>query len=204
MQTGTIAVVDYGMGNIHSMIKALRLYHPDVIFTADHAALSRAKALVLPGDGAFGAAMTHLKESGLDDVIGEHVEKERPLLGVCIGFQVLFTDSSETHGDEGVIAGLGLVDGVVRRFSFSDPAVRVPHMGWNEIEPTAGESHYMYFIHSYRAEGVPAEVIDSTCDYAGERFVASVRKGSVYATQFHPEKSDKNGLALLEAWVGSL
>lgn len=201
----TIAVIDYGMGNIHSILKALRLYHDDVRFTADPATLRSAAALVLPGDGAFGAAMMNLRGAGLDVIIHDHVRESRPLFGVCIGFQVLFADSDETHDGPGLIKGLGLVPGHVRRFCFADARVRVPHMGWNRISGSNGqEGDYMYFIHSYRAEGVVSDYVDTTCEYAGDRFVSSIRHGSLFGAQFHPEKSDRAGLALIEGWVRSL
>ncbi|MBL8021087.1 MAG: imidazole glycerol phosphate synthase subunit HisH [Leptospirales bacterium] len=198
------------MGNIHSILKALRLYEPNVEYTSDPQKIKACKALVLPGDGAFAAAMDGLKPSR--DLIQEHVRNERPLLGICIGFQVLFEDSTESDSGSGPIAGLGLLQGKIRKFSFEDKGVRVPHMGWNRlIAPQTADNHsleylssYMYFIHSYRAERIaPAEAV-ANCDYAGDVFPAIVRHKSILACQFHPEKSSDAGLALLRDWVGGL
>ncbi len=201
-----IVVVDYGMGNIHSILKALRLYADDVVYTADVDEIRNARCLVLPGDGAFGAAMQGL--APLEASIREFVEQGRPLLGVCIGFQVLFEDSDEIHdGTDRYVRGLGLIRGNIRRFHFSDDHVRVPHMGWNRLipaaRPQATDGDYVYFIHSYRAENVPSENIVAYCDYAGDVFPAIVTndRGNVVAAQFHPEKSDAVGLSMLQAWV---
>jgi len=221
---GRIAVVDYGMGNIHSLIKALRLFYDDVVFTGDFAELKKASALVLPGDGAFAAAMARLN-MGTADIIREHLNQEKPMLGVCIGFQVLFEDSDETHtynpidssvaasaGGDFVAAddpdkkavltkGLGILKGNVRRFKF-DSDLRIPHMGWNPVIDRQGRDlDHMYFIHSYRACNVAEEFVEYKCEYGGDVFPAAVRHKSLLATQFHPEKSDKPGLALLKNWI---
>ena len=202
--------MDYGMGNIHSMIKALELYHNDVIFTADPDELRKADALVLPGDGAFAAAMDHLAgEKG--EILKEHVNAGRPLLGVCIGFQALFEDSDEVPRDssEKTIKGLGLIPGKVRRFRFEDPDLRVPHMGWNRLVDCKGaaldfRNEYMYFIHSYRAEATPEEYVLANAEYGGEHFPAFVQKDNILAAQFHPEKSHTRGLALIENWIKTI
>lgn len=202
---GVLAVVDYGMGNIHSILKALRLFHPNVVYTKDPAVISSARALVLPGDGAFAAAMSGLK-GPLEDLLRAHVAAQKPLFGICIGFQVLFEDSTETHSGEALAGGLGLIPGRIRRFEFADRSVRVPHMGWNRLVPASEPApeflrSYMYFIHSYRAEAVPEALVRAYCDYDGNRFPAVVEKDSIYACQFHPEKSGEHGLTLIEEWV---
>lgn len=207
-----IAVVDFDMGNIHSMLKALRLYHEDVVFTADPDRLRQADAIVLPGDGAFAAAMHNLTFSGQDEVIRNHIADGRPLLGVCIGFQVLFENSDErdsvtaTSGE--LIRGLNLIPGEVRRFDL-ERKFSIPHMGWNRLENKTNRSdeylsEYMYFIHSYRAQNVPEQYVVATCEYGGDHFPAMVQKENIVATQFHPEKSDRWGLQLIEDWVGSI
>lgn len=209
---GPIVVVDYGMGNIHSMIKALRRYDDDVIFTADPEIISKARGLVLPGDGAFAEAMNHLSaDRSPGNILLEKVAANTPLLGVCIGFQVLFTDSTETDGSsssdgDGIIKGLGLIPGHVRRFETSRD-YRIPHMGWNNLISQRKESYmndYMYFIHSYRVEDVSPEYVLARCEYGNDLFPAVVQKGNILATQFHPEKSDLHGLQLIEDWVLSL
>lgn len=197
---GTIAVVNYGMGNIHSILKALRLYHDNVVFTADPDVLTRADALVLPGDGAFAAAMKGLS-GGLGAIVKDHAASGRPLLGICIGFQVLFQDSTESESGE-LVQGLGLLPGQIRRFRFSDEEIRIPHMGWNTlVSHNDLKDRYMYFIHSYRAEKTPADLVTAYCDYAGDLFPAVVHQKNILATQFHPEKSSDAGLDLLRRWV---
>ena len=203
--SGMLAVVDYGMGNIHSILKALRLYHPNVVYTKDPADLAKAQALVLPGDGAFAAAMQGLA-GPLEKCLRDHVAAGKPLFGICIGFQVLFESSDETHSSEKTTAGLGLIPGHIRRFHFENRSVRIPHMGWNRLVPADAAapsylSSYMYFIHSYRAEGVDSAFVRAWCDYEGSKFPAVVEKGPIFACQFHPEKSGDQGLALIEAWV---
>lgn len=202
----SIAVLDYGMGNIHSIIKALRLYHDDVRFTADPDELRAASAIVLPGDGAFAAAMDHL-DGRFRTIIREVVSEGRPLLGVCIGFQVLFESSDEfaRHAPGKNIAGLGLIPGHIRRFP-KDNALRVPHMGWNQLSETKGsvtawQDEYMYFIHSYRAVDVPPEFVAARCSYGGESFPAVVERDNIVGFQFHPEKSHTAGLRILEEWT---
>ncbi|MDH5656357.1 MAG: imidazole glycerol phosphate synthase subunit HisH [Spirochaetia bacterium] len=201
---GKIAVIDFGMGNIHSMLKALRLYHDDVVFTKDHDVLKNASAFVLPGDGAFTAAMEHLEKDGLDSIITDHVKAGKPLLGVCIGFQVLFENSDESPEGKS-IPGLGLIPGHVRKFQFQNHDTRIPHMGWNRlISKEPDFSHYMYFIHSYRAVDVHKESIIAECQYGDEKFCAAVKNNGILAMQFHPEKSDHEGLKLIENWVKSI
>lgn len=199
-----IAVLDYGMGNIHSIVKALRLFYDDVQFTADAEKLKSCRALVLPGDGHFTAAMNHLR-GYREEIIREHVASNKPLLGICIGFQVLFENSDETDGSSDPVPGLGLVKGVVRRFHFDDSTLRVPHMGWNTLTPVRSEppylNHSMYFIHSYRPQNTdPADTVTTT-QYGNDCFVSTIRKGSIFAMQYHPEKSDAAGLRLLKDWV---
>lgn len=207
---GSIVVVDFGMGNIHSMVKALRLYHDDVRFTGDIAEIRKASALVLPGDGAFAAAMENLNSGPLEAIL-EHIAQEKPLLGVCIGFQVLFENSDEVErgSADRLISGLGLVPGNIRRFR-SEGGLRIPHMGWNVLIPGSDDitedfyRSYMYFIHSYRAENVPEEYVLAYCEYGSDRFPSVIKKGNILATQFHPEKSDVDGLRFIESWVRNL
>lgn len=206
----SIVVLDYGMGNIHSIVKALRLFHDDVVFTSDADALRSCRAMVLPGDGHFEAAMQNLR-GHREDLLREHVAKERPLLGVCIGFQVLFDDSDERDGKThpAMVGGLGLLRGNVRRFRFADPRLRVPHMGWNTLSAARPDlpahlTHSMYFIHSYRPTGTDAADAVTMTEYGGDLFPSTVQKGSIFACQYHPEKSDAAGLRLLREWVGRI
>ncbi|MCB1326228.1 MAG: imidazole glycerol phosphate synthase subunit HisH [Spirochaetales bacterium] len=203
-----IVVVDYGMGNIHSMLKALRLFAPkdSVVYSADLERIRSARALVLPGDGAFAAAMEGL--APLRGEIERFVSRGGPLLGVCIGFQILFQDSDEGPGTRAndLVPGLALVPGRIRRFRFEDRSIRVPHMGWNRLLSSDGfePGDFMYFIHSYRAVEVPREFVLAYAEYGGEHFPSVVQAGPILATQFHPEKSDQAGLELLKQWIESL
>jgi glutamine amidotransferase len=195
-----IAVVDYGLGNLGSVTKAFRHVGAPVTLTGDPDALRSARALVLPGDGAFGTAMDELRARGLLGVIREAVSAEKPLLGICLGMQLLF-DASEEHGRH---EGLGILQGQVRRFAGDLP---VPHMGWNRLQNVRRDpmlrgiapGSYVYFVHSYYCDAAPAGVI-ATTDY-GICFPAVVGSGSVWGMQFHPEKSQLVGLRLIENFV---
>jgi len=206
-----IAVLDFGMGNIHSCLKALSLYSKDVVYTKDLDVIEKADKLVLPGDGAFKKAMSNLDELGLISAIHNHVKKNKPLLGICIGFQVLFQDSDEHQAKPGeLVKGLSLVDGHIRKFR-DKKNTKVPHMGWNRLKSIAtkrtkllsgiDDGSFMYFIHSYRPIAVKREEVSASCNYYGESFPAVVEKDSVFGTQFHPEKSDKFGLKILENFI---
>ncbi len=196
----TIAVVDYGIGNLGSVMKAFRHVGAPAVLTADPAALDRAEALVLPGDGAFGATMDEIRARGLEAPLRRAVDEGRPLLGICIGMQVLFEESEE-HGRH---RGLGLLPGRVRRIPGPLP---VPHMGWNELHPTrphpllagVADGDHVYFVHSYHCEAAD-EVVLATTDY-GRPLVAAVGRGGVMGVQFHPEKSQAKGLAMVGAFA---
>jgi glutamine amidotransferase len=195
-----IAVLDYGMGNVRSVQRALERVGGDPDVTSDPAAAARADALLVPGVGAFGACMRALRERGLDEVIVRFARESRPVLGVCLGLQVLY-DSSEEDPDP----GLGLFPGSVRKLP--DRSVKVPHMGWNEVRWTTDHplvrgiptGTRFYFVHSYAVDPEPATVVGET--EHGRSFASVVASGSVFATQFHPEKSGEPGLALYEAFV---
>ena len=196
-----IAVVDYGRGNLGSVRKALAELVPDVVVTDDPAMVARARTLVVPGDGAFADAMTSLERLGLTDPIRAHIAAGRPYLGICLGYQLLFTESEEF----GHAKGLDVLPGVVRRFP---PGLKVPHMGWNRLwhdgtlPLLAGipSGAYFYFVHSYYPKASDALLADdgqaAHCDY-GVRFPALIARGQLYGTQFHPEKSQGWGLRLL-------
>jgi glutamine amidotransferase len=195
-----IAVVDYGIGNLGSVTKGFRHVGAEVRLTGDPDALRRASALVLPGDGAFGATMAEIERRGLVPVLREAVEAGTPLLGICIGMQVLFEESEE----HGVFQGLGLLPGRVRRF---DGELPIPHMGWNELH--AYQSHpllhgipdgaHVYFVHSYFCDA-PPEVTIASSDY-GREFAAIVGRERVLGVQFHPEKSQEVGLRMVANFV---
>ena len=199
-----IAIVDYDMGNRRSVEKALAHVGAAATITRDTEALKRADALVLPGVGAFPRGISKLREHGLDVLLRERVAAGIPLLGICLGMQLLFDSSTELAE---LTPGLGLIGGEVR--ALDARGQRVPHIGWNEVRlergceltaelPPAGAP--FYHVHSYAAHPTDTQDIVGTTEY-GERFATIVARGSVYGTQFHPEKSSRDGLALLAAFV---
>ncbi|MBP7279934.1 MAG: imidazole glycerol phosphate synthase subunit HisH [Leptospiraceae bacterium] len=204
-----IAVIDFGMGNIHSCLKAISLYTNDFKLTTDPRDLETATGIILPGDGAFEKAMFNLGELGFLDSIRGAIEKKIPLFGICIGFQILFEDSEESTVNDKLVTGLGLIKGHVRKFRLR--SYKVPHMGWNKMifnnkkksrlleEVQNGE--YMYFIHSYRPVDADPSAITASCNYAEEKFPVIVEKENIFGTQFHPEKSDKEGLKILRNFI---
>ena len=195
-----IAIADYGIGNLGSVTKAFRHVGAEVALAADPAELRRADALVLPGDGAFAATMAEVQRRAFVPVLREAVDAGRPILGICIGMQVLFEESEE-HGRH---SGLGLLSGRVRRF---DGALPVPHMGWNRLCPRRphplldgiDDGAHVYFVHSYFCDAA-ADVVIAASDY-GRDFAAMVARGSVLGVQFHPEKSQEVGLRIVANFV---
>jgi glutamine amidotransferase len=196
-----IAIVDYGIGNLGSVTKGFRHAGAETVLTGDPDRLRSAEALVLPGDGAFGASMEELRSRGLVDVLVGVARAGTPLLGICIGMQLLFEESEE-HGRH---RGLGLLPGRVRRF---DTKLVVPHMGWNALNWRQGHplldglspGAYVYFVHSYFCEpSRPQDVLAST-DY-GADFASIVGRDNVLGVQFHPEKSQAVGLRMLRSFV---
>ncbi|MFC7548483.1 imidazole glycerol phosphate synthase subunit HisH [Plantactinospora sp. GCM10030261] len=200
-----VVVLDYGSGNLRSAERAVRRAGADVVVTDDLAAAAAADGLVVPGVGAYAACMAGINELGAGPVIAERVAAGRPVLGICVGMQVLFE-----YGDEhGVVTkGLGLLPGGVTRLA----ATRVPHMGWNTVEVPVGSRLFaelpaggrFYFVHSYavpdvdRLTGAGAVVTTATHE---QRFVAAVERGPLSAAQFHPEKSGDTGALLLRNWL---
>jgi glutamine amidotransferase len=197
----TIAIIDYGMGNLRSVQKGFAQVGVVADVTRDVAAIERAAGVVLPGVGAFGACMDNLREYGLVDVVRRVVERGTPFLGICLGLQLLFEESEEF----GPVQGLGLLRGRCVRFrDRDDPDFRVPHMGWNQIRKRqappelAGveDGASVYFVHSYYVEPRDPALIATVTDYGGE-FVSSIARDNLFACQFHPEKSQRIGLRIL-------
>jgi len=195
-----IAIVDVCSGNLRSVERALAHAGGDVVVTQDPDAIRRADKIVVPGQGAFGVFMRGLAERGLGEALREKISSGAPYLGICLGMQVLFE-----HSEEGHVAGLGVFAGDVVRFRPSDPTLKVPHMGWNNIalkQPTAGlaDGDYVYFVHSYHC--VPKDPKDIAVEAThGVTFCAAVQRDNVFACQFHPEKSQAVGLGLLRTFV---
>jgi imidazole glycerol-phosphate synthase subunit HisH len=195
-----IAIVDYGMANLRSVQKAFERVGAAAEITKDPHVVGKADKVVLPGVGAFRDAITHLNASGLAGPIREHIAAGRPFLGICLGLQMLFDRSYE----DGTHTGLGLLGGEVVRFT-NRPGLKVPHMGWNQLRFRGDcplfrgipDGSAVYFVHSYYAKPADGGLTCAEADYP-EPFTAAVWRGNVYATQFHPEKSQAVGLKMLE------
>jgi len=200
-----IAVVDYNMGNLSSVKNAFLKFGVDTKIVKDPDSLKEFDKVVLPGVGAFGDAMEHLRDRGLDEAVVEFAKSGKPLLGICLGMQLLFEKSDEF----GFHSGLGLVPGEVRFFDSSkfQKRLKIPHMGWNKLfvqkqTPLLkglNESFYLYFVHSYHALCDDRYAIGKT--FYGYEFVSAVQKDNVYGFQPHPEKSHNNGLKIIENFI---
>ncbi len=193
-----IALVDYGMGNLGSVDKALRRVGCEVVVTQDPGAVRDAAAVVLPGVGAFGDCMANLKRFGLAQPVTDAITAGKPFLGICLGLQVLFEEGEEAPG----VAGLGFFKGKVERFHH---ALKIPHIGWNQIVAPGerpphlagiADGSYVYFVHSYYVVPADPSIVATQTDY-GYDFVSSVWQGNLFASQFHPEKSQAVGLQIL-------
>jgi len=200
-----IAIVDYGVGNLFSLSSSLKSLGLETEVTREPSALRAADRIILPGVGAFGDAKAKLDETGLAPVLQEEAEK-KPLLGICLGMQLLF-DRSFEYGEH---PGLGLIPGEVAdlREDLKDQTLKVPHMGWNSLELQRDDplfkyfrsGEYVYYVHSFYARNC-ADSILGTSSYGGVAVTGAVRRGNVYGTQFHPEKSGDAGLRLLKAFA---
>ena len=204
-----LAIVDYGLGNIRSVHRALEKVGARVVVTNDPRKVRSADKLVLPGVGAFQDGMNELIQMGLDDAVRDVIDRERPVLGICLGMQLFFDQSTEN----GKHAGLGVMGGKVERISNQSKArelIKVPHIGWAQITAHSGgkdrsstmsgsivsESYY-YFIHSYMVKPNKQENVLAECNYSGIKIVAAVHCNNLFGVQFHPEKSGEEGLKVL-------
>jgi glutamine amidotransferase len=197
------AVLDYDAGNVRSARRGLEAAGADAVITSDPSEAAAADALVIPGVGHFGTCSRRLRERGLEEVVRGFIADARPVLGICVGMQLLYAGSEESEEP-----GLGLLPGRVVRFS--DRAV-VPHMGWDVVDvtrpdPALGgiDGHRLYFAHSFYAVPDDEAHVLARCTYGGESFPCVVREGSVLGTQFHPEKSGAVGARLLADWVAAI
>ena len=206
MTTKTVAVVDYGMGNLRSVLRAWEHVGADAQLVTSPEQMQDADAVIFPGQGAIVDAMRLLKETGFDDAIRAWIAADKPFFGICLGLQALFE-----HSEEGDTEALGVFRGKVKRFKL-DPLLKIPHMGWNSVtfDPNdplmdgleSGVDQF-YFVHSYYIEPEDSDLTLFTTDYGGE-FVSGIRSGNCYATQFHPEKSQAKGLQLYRNFLNAL
>ncbi|MCX8028381.1 MAG: imidazole glycerol phosphate synthase subunit HisH [Brevinematales bacterium] len=201
-----VAVIDYGAGNIRSMVNAIirvgQSVGIQVIVSSDIETLKEADKLILPGVGAFGDVIMNLKQKGIDKLVRDWIKKGKKFMGVCVGLQVLF----EVGYENGTYEGIGIFKGEVVKFSKAEP---IPHIGWNQIE-IVNESNFFrnedngkffYFVHSYYAIPKDTTIINTTTNYNGEVFTSSIFADNVFAVQFHPEKSHKNGEKVLKRFL---
>jgi glutamine amidotransferase len=199
-----IAIIDYGMGNIHSVSKAIQVCGVKPVITNKKADLGLADKIILPGVGAFDDAMQELKNLGLIDVIQEQASLKKPLLGICLGMQLLLENSQEAK----ISKGLGIIEGQVVKFN-ARQGLKIPHMGWNDCKVVAADCRLLngingnsqvYFCHSYYPVPCDKSVIAATCNY-GLEFACVLAKDNVYGAQFHPEKSQAIGLKIIKNFV---
>ena len=201
-----IVIIDYGMGNLRNVQKGFEKIGLEARLTRNKKEIGRASAIVLPGVGAFKDCMENLEKYGLVDPLLRSIEKGKPYLGICLGLQILFSQSEEF----GTHKGLDLIRGKVVKFR-PDPEHKVPHMGWNTIEKEkevpmlqgVESGDFFYFVHSYYVDPEEAQWITTFTTY-GKPFVSSIWKENIFATQFHPEKSQQKGLRILENFVRSI
>ena len=201
-----IGVIDYGAGNLRSVCNSLKKLSVDCHVVKAPSDLNKIQTMIFPGVGSFGDSSDQLKKQSLFEPIREWIINDRPFLGICIGFQMLFDSSEESPGSE----GLGIIPGKVIKFS-EQKNLKVPHMGWNEVQiknlndpvwQKIDDLTHFYFVHSYFPKPDNPEVSSSTTGY-GVDFTSSIRFGNIFGTQFHPEKSQKSGLRLIENFLKS-
>ncbi len=199
-----VAVIDYEMGNLHSVCKGLELAGATPIVTNDPQVLASANGIVLPGVGSFDPAMQKLRANQLEQPIKQAIASGKPFLGICLGMQILFERS-----EEGQESGLGIIQGCVKRFS-PEPNLTIPHMGWNQLELTQancplwqglGASPWMYFVHSYYTAPLDSAMTAATTTHGRQTVTVAIAKDNLMAVQFHPEKSSTDGIHLLANFV---
>lgn len=195
-----IAIIDYGAGNLHSVKNALDFLGADSVITGNAEEILNADKVILPGVGAFGEAMSALTSSGLDAVVKQIVQNGTPLLGICLGLQLMFEESEESPG----VKGLGLFKG--KCVKIPEHGLKIPHMGWNSIELAKNskilkeDNIYVYFVHSYYLNTPDEEIVSAYTQY-GEKLGIAVERDNVFATQFHPEKSGDAGMTILRNFI---
>jgi glutamine amidotransferase len=202
-----IAVLDYGMGNLHSVCKGLEKAGSTPIITDSPRVIEQADAVVLPGVGAFDPAIQQLRSHSLEQPIKNAIASGKPFLGICLGLQILFESS-----EEGIEPGLGIIKGKVRRFR-PEPDITIPHMGWNQLDFTQPKSllwehlpphPWVYFVHSYYVDPTDKSIRAATVNHGSQTITAAIAQGNLMAVQFHPEKSSNIGLQILSNFVSQV
>lgn len=209
MHEKKIVIIDYQLGNLFSVNQALINIGLNTIISSDPGDISTADAIILPGVGAFGDAMTSLKELGLVEPIKASINAGKPFLGICLGLQLLFDSSEEFGANE----GLGIIKGTVKKFSNLDREYKIPQISWNQIFYTNENDHnqtpmvgikngeFFYFVHSYYVQPLESDVILTDTIYGNITYVSSIFKDNIFACQFHPEKSAQEGLRIYSNWA---
>lgn len=199
-----LGMIDYGRGNLRSVVNACQSLGHDPVLVTKPEELEGLTHVIFPGQGAFGDCMDSLNRLDLAQPLRDWIESGKPYFGICVGYQLLFDASEESEGTK----GLGVVQGTVKRFTSTE--VKIPHMGWNALKVRNPQSPYwkeledvpyFYFVHSFYPCDVEPEAIAATCDYGQESFCAAIERGNLLATQFHPEKSQHEGLQLLKNFL---
>lgn len=202
-----IGIIDYGGGNLRSVANALRALGVDPEIVAAPGQADACSHLLLPGQGAFGDCMDRLEKRGLAELLRNWIALDRPYLGICVGYQILFDASDEAED----VRGLEVIPGIVRKFE-GEPGLKIPHMGWNSavgIRPSArvwhdlGDEPYFYYVHSYFPEPLESSVIVAETTHGTQKFAAAVERGNLFACQFHPEKSQDAGLKLIRNFISA-
>jgi imidazole glycerol-phosphate synthase subunit HisH len=203
----TLGIIDYGAGNLRSVVNALRAIGHESEIIASPSDVKNATHLILPGQGEFRDCMERLEKRGLAHFLHDWIAADQPYFGICVGYQILFDASEEAPGR----SGLGVIPGTVRRFT-AEPGLKIPHMGWNAAALTHSEAPiwrglqdqpYFYYVHSYFPEPADCGVIAAKSTYGTQTFAGAIQRGNLFATQFHPEKSQQAGLQLLENFATS-
>ncbi len=199
-----ILILDYGASNLRSVQKAFDYLGISTTVSQDARLVATSDKVILPGVGAFGQGITAVRSRGFDSAIGEHLSKQKPILGICLGMQLLLSESEEM----GIHQGLNLISGKVQQFN--SQSAKVPQIGWNSLHEIRRDSllfkgidegSHFYFVHSYYCQVEDASAVSARARYAGENFAVAIEKNGIFAVQFHPEKSDKAGLKVLENFV---
>lgn len=204
-----IALVDYGLGNLYSILRAMCCFDVDVIVTEEAEEIEKADGILLPGVGAFTAGMKGLELRGLAGAIKKAAKQNKPMLGICLGAQLMLTEGHEF----GRRSGLDIIKGKVIRFPFLEKPEKIPHVGWNKIAPSVasawrgtifnslGADDQMYFVHSYIMQPAKKAEILAVTSYGDYKFCSAIRKGNIYGCQFHPEKSGQVGLKIISQFI---